>query len=86
MDKQLQAQLMPILKERATRKYFVEKMTERLSKMWQQNQTNNNMYIRIKWQYHRFINKIDELDETIYNMVPAGTDSRSLPRIKITEY
>jgi hypothetical protein len=77
---------MPILKERATRQYFVEKMTARLSQMWQQNQTNNNMYIRIKWQYHRFINKIDELDETILNMVPMGTDSRSLPRIKITEY
>ena len=59
MNKSDKAELKRLVKEKATREYFLEKMQKRLAKQWRMNQTKNRMYIETRKRYHIFINKID---------------------------
>ena len=85
MNKKTKAKLMPLIEEKATLEYFIEKMNLRLSKMWKQKQTKNRMYIYTRSQYLSFIDKIDELDETILNLTPPDTYYKDIPCVKIVD-
>ena len=76
---------MELVKERSVRKYMVEKMHVQLARMWEQKQTNNKMYEYTSWQYERFLDKIDDLDEAILKLVPPNTHYEDVPCVTITD-
>ena len=73
MNAKAKAKLRQLVKDKAIRKYFVEKTRMRLSRMWEAGQTENRMFKETKKRHILFINKIDGLDESILNIVPPDT-------------
>jgi len=73
MNPKDKATLKLLIKEKATRQYFMEKMRQRLSKAWQAGQLENKLNIATKKRYQAFENKIDKIDYTILKIVPPGT-------------
>jgi hypothetical protein len=73
MNKEDKAELKRLVKEKAVRNYFLDKMHKRLANLWRTNQTKSRMFHETRKRYIIFENKIDELDERIWNLVPPGT-------------
>lgn len=76
--------LKALIIERATRKYFIEKMRAHLSTMWKAGQTANKMFIETNERYEMFRDKVSELDELIFKLVPPNTHYEQL-EYKITD-
>ncbi len=84
MNKENKEQLKRLVKEKATREYFLDKMHNRLSRLWKANQTKNRMYLETRKRYIIFTNKIDEIDEHILKLVPPNTHYNCL-RYRISD-
>ena len=73
--------LLKLLAEKAVREHFIEKMRVKLSAMWKAGREKSYLYLETQKRYERFLIKVDEIDERIFNIVPAGTDGRELKNL-----
>ncbi len=84
MNKKQIAKLKPLIKEKAVREYFVEKMRVNLVKDRKTKQTKTKMHNAIKKRHVLFINKINKLNDAIFCSTPPGTHYNQL-KFKITD-
>jgi hypothetical protein len=84
MNPKDKALLKKLIKEKATRNYFIEKMRIRLSKDWQAKRTNTTMHKETKKRYEIFQDKIDAIDNNILKLIPPNTHFNEL-RFTITD-